>query len=893
MCIDYRQLNNITIKDRYPLPLISELQDRIKGSKIFTKLDLPDAYNFIPIREKDQHLTTFRTRYGSYKYKRMPFGLANAPAKFQDFMNTVLQGYLDEFCTVYLDDILIYSKNEKEHINQVRKVMKRLEEHNLRLRPEKCEFHQEEVEFLGSRISARGITMDPEKVRAIQEWETPGTVKDLQSFLGFANFYRRFIQGYSKITAPLTELTKKEQKYQWTPAAQEAFNELKRQFTTAPILATFDPEKKIIVETDASDRAIGACISQPDEQGRYHPIAFHSRKFTGPELNYDIHDKELLAIIEAFKSWKVYLMGPAHTVEVYTDHKNLLYFTTTKDLNRRQVRWSEFMSQFDYIISYRQGKDNVKADALSRQAKYFQGKEDVSHAMFNIGDKGFTHNHMEAAPMIRITSDLNQRIKDAYQNDELAQQQLEQPSEGFANRNGLLTFNKLIYVPTALQNEVISMNHDEPGAGHQGTDKTLERITRDFYFPGQRSKVNKYIQGCHTCITTKHARHRPYGQMATPAFPGKAWDSVALDFIVKLPKSADPLTSTHFDSILVITDRLTKYGLFVPYLEGSNARQFSHTFIKEIVAKHGLPKEIISDRDKLFTSHFWESLTAQMGIKRKMSTAFHPQTDGQTERLNQTLEQYLRGYINYGQDNWVRLLPMAEFAYNSSKNATTGHSPFYANYGFEPSLVHVELPHRDAPDATLTKDTIVRLQAELSTDLTFLSRRIALYHNRKRSEGPDLTEGDLAYLLRKNIKTKRPSDKLDFTKLGPFKIKRIIKKTNVELELPTTMKIHPVFHVSLIEKAPANTRTPIRVTEPVLDVSHEQLYEVEKILRHRTIRGQEQFLVKWEGYPHSENTWEITSSFQDCPRVLQDYRRSQRDHRGQTPRRHRHREQPE
>lgn len=301
LCMDYRSLNNITIKDRYALPLADELRDRIQGATEFTILDLRGAYNLIRIKEGEEWKTAFRTRYGLYETLVMPFGLTNAPATCQRLINHKLHEYLDVFVVAYLDDILVYSRNHTEHVEHVRKVLTRLKEAELLLKPEKCQFFQKKVKFLGFILSAQGIQMDASKVQAVQEWPTPTSVKEVQSFLGFANFYRRFIKGYSRIATPLTELTKKDKGFQWNEAAGKAFQELKDAFAKEPILATFNPEERIVVETDASDYAIGACISQPDGQGVLHPIAFYSRKMTPAELNYEIHDKELLAIVMCFQ----------------------------------------------------------------------------------------------------------------------------------------------------------------------------------------------------------------------------------------------------------------------------------------------------------------------------------------------------------------------------------------------------------------------------------------------------------------------------------------------------------------------------------------------------------------------------------------------------------------
>jgi hypothetical protein len=278
------------------------------------------------MKEGEEWKTAFRTRYGLYEYLVMSFGLMNAPASFQRLVNAALEGYLDIFVTAYLDDIIIFSENEEEHTDHVIKVLTRLLKWNLRLKLKKCEFSVKKTTYLGHILQPGKVSMDPIKVESILGWPQPKTIKEVQSFLGLGNYYRRFVTGYLRIAAPLTELTKKENNFQWENNQTKAFAEFKHRFATAPVLRLFDPAKPVIVETDASDYAIGACLNQEDEEGRQHPVMFHSRKLQDAELNYDVHDKELLAIVDAFKKWRVYLEGATHTVQVYTDHKNLQTF---------------------------------------------------------------------------------------------------------------------------------------------------------------------------------------------------------------------------------------------------------------------------------------------------------------------------------------------------------------------------------------------------------------------------------------------------------------------------------------------------------------------------------------------------------------------------------------
>jgi hypothetical protein len=371
LCVDYRGINKITIANQYPLPIMTELQDRVRGSKIFTKIDVKNGYHLIRIKEGDEWKTAFRCRYGLYEFLVMPFGLTNAPASFQDMMNHILKDLLDKGVVVYIDDILIYAKNTEQHDKLVEEVLERLAKNDLVISPEKCVWAEKEVEFLGYIITPDGMRMAKDKTEAIHDWQTPQSLRDVQSFLGFANFYRRFIFGFSKICRPLTESTKGDKKdWRWTPEMETAFVNLKEWFTTAPILTHFNPKRQCIVETDASDFALGAVLSQKEDDDMLHPIAYHSRKFSTAEINYEIHDKELLAVVDSFKIWRRYLEGTLLTVLVYNDDQNLEYFTTTKVLIRRQARWAQELAGIDFKICYCSGSQNGKPDILSRGSEY-------------------------------------------------------------------------------------------------------------------------------------------------------------------------------------------------------------------------------------------------------------------------------------------------------------------------------------------------------------------------------------------------------------------------------------------------------------------------------------------------------------------------------------------
>jgi len=381
LCIDFRAINNVSVKDRYPLPLIKETLNNLKGMKYFSKIDIISAFNNVRMKEGQEYLTAMRTRFGLFESLVMPFGLTGAPATFQRFINDALREYLDQFCTAYLDDILIYSKTREEHTTHLRKVLLQLQKVGLFAKISKCEFFVPETRFLGLIVGRDGFRMDPEKIKTIVEWKTPQNLTDVQAFIGFANFYRRFIKDFSKIISPLVELTKKNQPFLWNDIRQHAFDRLKSAFTTAPVLAPFDWEREVILETDALDYVSAGVLSQVGDDGILRPVAFFSKKHSITECNYEIYDKELLAIIRCFEEWRPELKGTELPVRILTDHRNLEYFTTTKLLNRRQARWSEFLSRFNFKINYRPGKQGEKPDALTRRSEDLpkEGDERLRH----------------------------------------------------------------------------------------------------------------------------------------------------------------------------------------------------------------------------------------------------------------------------------------------------------------------------------------------------------------------------------------------------------------------------------------------------------------------------------------------------------------------------------
>ncbi|KAL0537612.1 hypothetical protein IC582_026595 [Cucumis melo] len=363
LCIDYRELNKVTVKNRYPLPRIDDLFDQLQGATVFSKIDLRSGYHQLRIKDEDVPKTAFRSRYGHYEFIVMSFGLTNAPAVFMDLMNRVFREFLDTFVIVFIDDILIYSKTEAEHEEHLRMVLQTLRDNKLYAKFSKCEFWLKQVSFLGHVVSKTGVSVDPAKIEAVTGWTRPSTVSEVRSFLGLAGYYRRFVENFSRIATPLTQLTRNGVPFVWSKACEDSFQTLKQKLVTAPVLTVPDGSGSFVIYSDASKKGLGCVLMQ---QGKV--VAYASRQLKSHEQNYPTHDLELAAVVFTLKIWRHYLYG--EKIQIFMDHKSLKYFFTQKELNMRQRRWLELVKDYDCEILYHPGKANVVADALSRKVSH-------------------------------------------------------------------------------------------------------------------------------------------------------------------------------------------------------------------------------------------------------------------------------------------------------------------------------------------------------------------------------------------------------------------------------------------------------------------------------------------------------------------------------------------
>ncbi|KAJ9545001.1 hypothetical protein OSB04_024708 [Centaurea solstitialis] len=723
MCVDYRELNKLT------------------GAAWFSKIDLRSGYHQLKVREEDVHKIAFRTRYGHYEFVVMPFGLTNAPATFMDLMNRVCRPLLDRSVIVFIDDILIYSKTKEDHVEHLREVLEILRKEQLYAKFSKCDFWLQEVQFLGHLVNREGIKVDPAKVEAVMKWETPKSPSEIRSILGLAGYYRRFLQDFSKVAVPLTKLTRKN---------QSAFETLRRKLCEAPALTLPEGVEDMTVYCDASYHGLGCVLMQ-----RGKVISYASRQLKTHEVNYPTHDLELAAVVFALKIWRHYLYGLKCTI--YTDHKSLRYFLDQPNLNMRQRRWLDVVKDYDCEILYHPGKANVVADALSRKTR---------HVLLRV-------------PLMRmiVTTSLFDLIRKSQADAIKEENQKKEQIKGqipllVTDSRGLLT----LWVPVSSEarQTLLDEAHKSKFPIHPGATKMYRDLKTDYWWPGMKRDVARYVGKCLTCLRVKAEHQRPHGKLQPLDIP--VWN---------------------YDAIWVIVDRLTKSAHFIAIRESSSSEVLVDIYAKEIVARHDVPVTIISDRDVRFTSRFWERFHQDLGTRLQFSTAFHPQTDGQSERTIQTLEDMLRACVLDFGGSWDTYLPLAEFSYNNSFHASIGMPPYEMLYGrrCRTPICWGEVGQRELGSTEIVQKTTESIDMIHERLRTAQSRQKS-YANWRRSDlefqvGVTLERGDP---VPKERQIRPPIH-------WPFKVIARVGKVAYRLELPSELnQIHDTFHVSQLRK---------------------------------------------------------------------------------------------
>jgi len=538
--------------------------------------------------------------------------------------------------------------------------------------------------------------------------------------LGLANYYRQFVKDFTKIAKPLHQLVRKEEKWRWGEEQEEAFAKLKEIFTTEPVLAAPDLDKKMRVEADTSDYATGRVLLVKEEDEKWRPVAFIFKSLNDTERNYEIHDKEMLAVIRCLEAWRHFLEGARTKFEIWTDHKNLEYFMMNQKLNRQQARWALFLSRFDFILKHVPGSKMGKVDGLSRRPDWRKGVEKDNEDRTLVKAEWLKKVGIEEVLIEGV--DLLKKVRESKAKDDEVIKVVEEikragirmlRDEEWREENGLMLKEGKVYVPKneELRTEIIRLHHDTPIGGHGGQWKTVELVTRNFWWPGVTREIKRYVEGYDACQRNKNQTTAPAGKLMPNEAPKKPWTHIMADFITKLPLAQG------YDAILVVCDRLTKMAHFVLTTEKTSAERLARLFRDHVWKLHGLPESIISDRGAQFAANLMRELNWILGIETKLSTAFYPQTDGQTERTNQELEQYLRMFIDHRQEQWPEWLGTAEFAYNNKVNTLTKVSPFRANSGRDPRIGFEMRKQRKSEGAKEFAERMKRIQEEAQTAL--------------------------------------------------------------------------------------------------------------------------------------------------------------------------------
>lgn len=1174
--IDYRALNEVTIKNKYPLPLMDELFDRTQGARFFTSIDLRNGFLQIAIRPEDREKTAFRTRFGHFEYTVLPMGLCNAPGTFMQLMNQLFSDMLDKSVLCFLDDILIFSRTEEEHLRHLRTVFTRLCEQELYVKPSKCAFMQREVSFLGHRIGADGLRVEPDKISTVQTWPQPKNITDVRSFLGLANFYRRFVKDYSRIALPLTELTKDTTPWRWGPEQQVAFEALKRALCSPPVLLIADQSKPFVLNTDACNYAIGATLQQDHGNG-LQPVAYFSAKMSNAERNYDVREKEFMALMRACLHWRHYLHG-TQPFTLLTDHDSLKYHKSMPNLSGRMARWIEKMAEFDYKLQHIPGKDNVVADALSRRADYAavslpappnlttpnpfealaatrvprrrepepddvreqhvdaatkvlpQGNHalqpnkqgtivtpsqrctantkagvqcgqrttvghlcwshlqrdmgvrvkpasvpgagrglfaarpgglPVGHTFPYTGDDIMLTDEQQGGPYVlqtrrgqgidaarrncgvarwvndpRGAEDENGRpreancefvlytppggkqriasvrtlrpilsgeellvrygddywkfhapnrraaktkqatewkrrqvariaaaapvtagtgrrrdryfesvlvltlaqadaapsetrslrptagrraiaaaaaaataqhrqtddsaragsakrvvpaataaapaddetehapaaaeplmsvVRRAAAADETYQRWLRAPPPGMREERGLLfretTGQMRVPADAALRTRILAELHDSSTGAHCGRDRMLSEAQRRFVWDGMARDVEQYVLTCDACQRNKHSKQLKPGLLMPLPLPEEPCLHWTTDAVTGLPR-----TKRGFDAIQVYVDRLTKLKRFAATRTNDGSVQLANTTLRTIIGPHGMPKSVVSDRDPRITARFWRELSRVLGSEINLSTAQHPQSDGQSEREIQTLITALRSYANSMGDDWDEYLPALELAFNSKRQASTGAAPFMLVYGTEARLP-IDCALDDARPATVPAvgQRAERMQRALNHARTQVEqaqarqKRLADRHRRLLQ----LRDGDLVLLATEGLQLRSGTHKLTARYIGPFKVLGTVNDNAVKLELPPLLgALHSTFNITRLklyrDGRKAFPDRPQRLHQPPAveaDTNGVASYAVETVLAQRRKGSQRELLVRWEGYGAEHDEW--------------------------------------
>ena len=874
MCIDFRDLNALTIDDSFPLPRLDLMLHRAGESQFFSKIDLASGFHQIALTPETRELTAFRlpepvAGNTHWEWRVMPFGLKNTPPTFQRAMTRVLQG-CEEFAVVYMDDVMIFSQTEAEHLKHLDRVFAKLNEQSYHIRLPKCEFLKKEVEFLGHQLSREGVRTSPGKVAALQAWKPPlqGS-KQVKQFLGLVMWYRSFIAHLATIAAPLFVLTSAKKKFEWSEAATQSVTTLQHLVANAPCLAHWDRDRVTRVVTDASKIGLGAVLEQKYDE-TWRPVAFWSRKLRDPETRYSTTDREWLAIVEAVSlKWKGFLEDRSFTV--CSDHvaleRKLHKSSHDPPVTDRQSRWIERLMPFALTFEYIKGENNVVADALSRCPL-------VANSITVV-------RSMLAGLMVRmkLAADLDDEYQELRRKAELSDNSL-RTLDGLVLDEG-----DCVYVPKddSLRTLLISEAHDSSVGSHFGEERTLEMMKRNWRWRGLTTDVTDYVRSCVRCQKTKHDTRKSAG-LLFPIVAEYPWHIVTMDFVCRFT----PASRTQNNQCLVIVDKFSKYTILEGCHTNIDAKETARIFIKRVVSPFGVPKVVISDRGPQFSSAVWKEILEILGTRVALAATHHPQTDDQSERAIQTLLRMVRTFAAEQQEMWEDLLPMFELALNHAVNRATKHSPFQTLFGKSPrtpldfAKEGLAADSPSSPPAPSASQWAQKWNAARKQLWDFIQRnqlKVALEMKRRYDQGRKplhLEPGDMVLLSVSSHAALGGVRKHRERYVGPYVVESRIHDNAYSLKglppgVPTTQNVQ---YLRLFLPSPVRfaSRPHSDFARP-LEVDGQTEWEVEKIVAHRGDPIPNRYRIKWKDTPLEQ--WLGEGNLEHCKELLREYHHEQ------------------
>ncbi len=929
-CTDFRKLNALTKADVFPLPWYDVIiWDKMSGKKFFTKLDLKEAFWQIEVAKKDQPKTAFICQGQLYEYLKMPFGLKNSPACFQRNIQMVIGD--NDFSVPYLDDVLIFSETEEEHLTHIEQTLEKLDSHNLHCKLSKCEFFQTEISYLGFIVGRKGIQMDPAKVKGITKLPSPTTVTELRSFLGMCNFYRKFLENFSTISDRLTHLLKKNSEWNWTEECQETFEKIKKLLLEAPILACPDFKNKFILTTDASNVGIGSVLSQ-DFNGVERPVCFISRKLNEHEFNYATTHKECLAVVWSIDEFRHYLEGTKFSIR--TDHIALKYLMQTKDLNGRLARWSLKLMTYDFEIDYIKGKDNRVADVLSRAPVSRVTTRSRQERTPNSSQKELLESETGSASGVQDAVEipklpLEERLKEVAELQDqdpllrcmkqfLTEAALPEPEYGIDPSivilkckdhivdNGVLfhllhqtnskrrSVVKQLVIPNRLKSEILYSLHEDVLSGHFGIKRTYEKAIERFFWEGMWSDIKHWVNSCVTCQMKKMPKRGTDSTFVSTThliLSNEPMCDVSVDLIGPLPR-----TKNGNAYIVVFLDRFSRFPECVA-IPNKEAVTIANVFVKEIICRYGCPKTLLSDQGREFCNKIADEVYQLCNTRKLNTSGYRPQTNGMNERSHPTLMNSLSAYVNRKHQDWDEFLPYACFAFRTSKNEFTEETPFYLLYHREPMLPIDRVFDQSEP--YISKEQCLLEMTRRMREAKLLYEEKVNEAIKKKQEFNDAIKkrkkfdvGDLVLLFKPRVKKGR-SSKLSCKWVGPFVVReKLPNGINYVVQLQRNGKKKHVTHAGNMKKfhppeKPGLQKRKIRDRklrekdesdsggeEEDSGSELEVDYEIESIVRKVEDEEDLWYEVKWKGWSDEFNTLLRVGDLSNATAAIEEFERT-------------------